>query len=104
MKTKLLIVSGAVSCTLLLASAVCVHPSFGEEFDMNKAVTLTGVVSKVEWMNPHARFYIDVKDANGKVVNWDLETGSPNGLLRRGWSRHSLKEGDVVTVQGYRAK
>ena len=55
-------------------------------------------------MNPHADFYIDVKDANGKVVNWDLEMGSPNGLMRRGWTRHSLKEGDVVTVQAYRAK
>jgi len=61
-------------------------------------------VTKVEWMNPHARFYIDVKDDSGKVTNWELELGSPNGLMRMGWTRNSLKEGDVVTIEGSRAK
>jgi hypothetical protein len=104
MKTRLLSVLGAVTGLFLLAVPMRAHHSFAAEFDINKPVTLVGVVTKVEWMNPHARFYIDVKDVDGKVVNWDLETGSPNGLLRRGWNRQSLKEGDVVTVQGYRAK
>ena len=104
MKTSLLMVLGTVAGLFLIAVPVRAHHSFAAEFDSNKPVTLTGVVTKVEWMNPHAHFCIDVKDANGKVVNWYLETGSPNGLLRRGWTRYSLKVGDVVTVQAYRAK
>jgi hypothetical protein len=65
---------------------------------------VTGTVTKVEWMNPHARFYVDAKDEAGKVVNWDFELASPNGLMRRGWTRNSMKIGDVVTVTGSRAK
>jgi hypothetical protein len=103
-KTRRWVALASVACLLLFAAPVLAHHSFAAEFDTNKPVTLTGVVTKVEWMNPHAHFYVDVKDANGKVVNWDLENGSPNGLLRRGWTRNSLKVGDVVTVQAYRAK
>jgi hypothetical protein len=80
------------------------HHSFAAEYDSNKPITLTGKVTKVEWMNPHARFYIDVKDDSGKVTNWELELGSPNGLMRRGWTRNSLKEGDTITVNGSAAK
>ena len=58
----------------------------------------------MEWQNPHARFYVDVTDEGGKVTNWELELGSPNGLMRRGWTRNSLKPGDTVTVEGYLAK
>ena len=88
----------------LAAVPAIAHHSFAAEYDAAKPITLTGTVTKVEWMNPHARFYIDVKDESGKMTNWELELGSPNGLMRRGWTRHSMKEGDLVTVQGSLAK
>jgi hypothetical protein len=80
------------------------HHSFAAEYDVKKPVTLKGTVSKVEWTNPHARFYIDVKDESGAVVTWNLELASPNVLVRNGWSRHSLNVGDLVTVEGSQAK
>ncbi len=80
------------------------HHSFTAEYDVNKPVTLAGLVTKLEWTNPHARFYIDVKDAGGAVTNWELELGSPNTLLRYGFRRDSVKVGDQVTVDGYVAK
>jgi hypothetical protein len=104
MKRMSLIAIAAGFVVLLAALPVLAHHSFAAEFDMNKPVTLVGVVTKVEWMNPHTHFLIDAKDENGKVTNWDLETGSPNALSRRGWTRHSLKEGDLITVDAFRAK
>jgi hypothetical protein len=87
------------------AMPVFAHHSFAAEFDAAKPVNLTGVVTKVEWMNPHTYFYIDVKDAqSGKVANWACEMGSPNGLTRQGWTRNTLKVGMVVTMEGTRAK
>ena len=80
------------------------HHSFAAEYDAQKPITLTGAVTKVEWMNPHARFYLDVKDDAGQVTNWEFELGSPNGLMRRGWTRNSMKIGDVITVNGSLAK
>ena len=65
---------------------------------------MTGTVTKLEWTNPHARIYIDVKDDKGQVVNWDFELGPPNGLMRRGWNRNSLKAGHVVTIEGFLSK
>src|SRR5215470_3323549 len=104
MKLRLcLAVTASVLC-LAAAVPLFAHHSFAAEFDRAKTITLTGTVTKVEWANPHARFYIDVKDENGKVNNWDLELASPNGLMRRGWTRNSLKIGDVVTVTGWAAK
>jgi hypothetical protein len=80
------------------------HHSFAAEFDRNKPLTLEGVVTKIEWQNPHIRFYLDVPDPSGTAVNWELELGSPNGLLRAGWTRNSLQVGQKVTVSGFLAK
>ena len=88
----------------LAAMPALAHHSFAAEYDNKKPVDLTGTVTKVEWMNPHARFYLDVKDDAGKVTNWEFELGSPNGLMRQGWTRNSMKIGDVVSVQGSLAK
>jgi hypothetical protein len=89
---------------LLAALPVMAHHSFAAEYDEKKPITLTGSVTKLEWMNPHARFYVDVKDASGKVTNWEFELANLNALIRRGWTRTSLKPGDVITVDGFLAK
>jgi len=77
---------------------VVAHHAFVAEYDASKSTTLQGVVTKVEWTNPHARFYIDVKDKNGSVTNWNLELASPNALRRLGWTRDAIKVGDTVSV------
>jgi hypothetical protein len=100
------VVPGALAAAVAALAAVpaSAHHSFAAQYDASKPVTLTGTVTKVEWTNPHARFYIDVKDADGKVVNWNFELASPNYLKRAGWSSTSLKEGDEVTVEGSLAR
>jgi hypothetical protein len=85
---------------LLAAVPSLAHHSFATQYDSNKPITLDGVVTKVEWMNPHARFYLDVKDSNGQTENWNLELASPNVLKRNGWSSKSLQVGDHVKVEG----
>ncbi len=105
MNRVLLAIAAAGLGCLLAAGSARAHHAFAAEFDRNLPITITGAVTKVEWMNPHARFYVDAKDeATGETVNWDFELASPNGLMRRGWTRNSMKLGDVVTVTGYRAR
>jgi hypothetical protein len=103
MRIKSITVLAGIVCALAAAPAFA-HHSFAAEYDSTKPVTLKGSVTKMEWMNPHARFYVDVKDESGAVTNWELELGSPNGLMRRGWTRNSLKPGDSVIIEGYLAK
>ena len=103
MNTKLAAVV-AVAGLLVAARPVAAHHAFAAEFDADKPAKLTGAVTRIEWTNPHAWFYIDVTDETGKVTNWGLEMGSPNGLMRAGWTRNSMKVGDVVTVEASRAK
>jgi hypothetical protein len=101
-----LVLSPAIACAIWVATGLpaSAHHSGAAEFDSSKKIDLTGVVTKVEWTNPHAHFYIDVKDANGNVTNWNLELASPNVLIRNGWKRNSIKPGDTVSVTGSRAK
>jgi hypothetical protein len=80
------------------------HHSFAAEYDSNQPVKFTGVVTKLDWMNPHVYFYVDVTGQDGKVVHWACEAGNPNALARRGWRKNSLKTDDQITVEGYRAK
>jgi uncharacterized protein DUF6152 len=103
MRIKLIAVAAAAALLLTAASALA-HHSFAAEYDAKKPVTLTGTVTKVEWMNPHIFFYVDVKDSDGKVTNWRGEGGNLSGLMRRGWRKDSLKVGDTVTIEGSLAK
>jgi DNA/RNA endonuclease YhcR with UshA esterase domain len=96
----LLLVAGTVWAT----SPALAHHSFAAEYDSNSPVTVTGTVTKVEWANPHIYFYVDVKGADGTVANWAVEGATPNQLRRRGWGKDSLRVGDVVTVEGFKAR
>jgi hypothetical protein len=95
----------ALAAGLLLAALpVLAHHSFAAEFDDQKPLRFTGTVTKLDWSNPHSHVYIDVKDDKGKVTNWEFQLGSVNALVRHGWSKTSVKPGDVITIEGYQAK
>jgi Family of unknown function (DUF6152) len=105
-------VSRSFRCFWLLASMICLwrtplaaHHSFGAEYDEEKPVTLTGVITKIEWTNPHSHFFMDVKDDKGNVANWKFEGYPPVVLYRTGWKRDvTMKPGDIVTVFGWRSR
>ena len=100
LKSTVLIVAGVLNASMPLLA----HHSFMAEFDQKQKISIEGVVTEVKWQNPHTFFNVNVKDKNGKIANWTLETGSPNALMLRGWRRDTMKAGDIVSVRGYRAK
>ena len=103
MRTKLGVLVAGLGLFSLTVPLVA-HHGFETEYDANKKVSLTGVVTQVEWKNPHMRVYVDVTDANGKVTNWNLELTSPNTVRRQGWGKDDLKAGDKVIFEGYAGK
>ena len=103
MKAKLAVVATVVGL-LGSSAALIAHHSFSNEYDATKTFSVKGSVSKIEWTNPHVRFYVDVTDEAGKVKTWNFELASPSALVRNGWTSRTLKVGDEIAIQGYAAK
>jgi len=97
-------VAAVILGAMISAAPAMAHHSFAAEYDAKRPIKITGIVTKVDWMNPHVYFYIDVTDEKGNVANWALEMGPPNGLQKAGWTRHTIDIGDEVTVEGSQAK
>lgn len=104
MKARLLTFVCICSGLIAMPVSVPAHHSFIAEFDRDKTIEVTGTVTKVEWTNPHARVYVDGKDENGEEANWNFELVSANVLMRQGWRRDSLKQGETVSITGWRAR
>lgn len=102
--SRVLLACMALVAASLVPAQASAHHSFASEFDRDQPFEVTGSVTSVEWTNPHARIRIDVEDENGEIVNYNFELGSPNQLMRRGWSRNDLQPGDRVSVSGHRAR
>ena len=103
MKVVLYVFVAGIALALWTGS-ILAHHSFDAQYDRSQTMEMTGTVTRLEWLNPHARFYLDVDDDQGNLINWNMELGSPNGLVRAGWTRHSLQIGDQVTVTASLAK
>ena len=101
MKLRVLIAGLAL---LSIAGPAAAHHAFAAEFDVDQPVKINGTVTKVEFTNPHAWIYVDVKDTDGKVINWRFELGAPNALIRLGWKVDTIKAGTEVEIAGFRAK
>lgn len=104
MRTVFMVAAWAALGVLGTSAPVLAHHAFAAEFDRKQPITLVGKLRKVEWVNPHTWFHIDVADPKGKVVTWRVEGAAPNQLTRRGWNRNSLKLGEQVTIEGFRAR
>ena len=103
MRTTLLVALFAAGLSIAVAPAIA-HHSFAAEFDSAQPITLTGTVTKMEWINPHAWIHMAVKKPDGTIENWEVETGNPSALIRRGFTKNSLPAGTEIVVQGFRAK
>ena len=103
MRTKLCLIVAAFSL-LVTAVPIVAHHAFAAEFDVGQPVKVRGLTAKMEWTNPHAWLYVDVKEPDGKVVNWRFELGAPNALIRLGWKTDTIPVGVEVEVEGFRAK
>ena len=97
-------VFGAIAFAFQLSSTIYAHHSFAAQYDASKPIEMRGTVTKVEWTNPHARLYIDVRDDTGQIANWNFEMASPNILVRNGWKQNTVKVGDQIKVSGYLAR